>query len=175
MVTDTDTRAIDPEFSFFGPIGFDVGAVLANLFMAYFSQQGYADRDAYEGWILEQIDILHATFETEFTALMQARDEKSKGGDIYQPRLNTDAPSLKEHAIQARLDAIWSDTLGFAGCKIIRRILGLAHVEDFEAIEDADTRAACERKALKFARTLLTERVQFKTIADTIAAARAQS
>ena len=30
MVTETDTRAIDPEFAFYGPMGFDIGAVIAN-------------------------------------------------------------------------------------------------------------------------------------------------
>ncbi len=36
MVTVSETRVIDPEFAFYGPMGFDVGAVLANLLMAYF-------------------------------------------------------------------------------------------------------------------------------------------
>jgi S-methyl-5-thioribose kinase len=41
MVTDTDTRVIDPEFAFFGPIGFDIGAVLANLMLSYVAQDGH--------------------------------------------------------------------------------------------------------------------------------------
>ena len=43
------------------------------------------------------------------------------------------------------------NTLGFAGAKMIRRILGLAHVEDLESIEDTDIRAACETRALNLA------------------------
>ena len=42
MMTESDTRIIDPEFAFFGPMGFDVGAVLGNLLMSYFSQDGHA-------------------------------------------------------------------------------------------------------------------------------------
>ena len=34
MVTEEDTRAIDPEFAFFGPMGFDVGALIGNLLIA---------------------------------------------------------------------------------------------------------------------------------------------
>ena len=41
MVTETETKVIDPEFAFYGPIGFDVGAVLANLLMAYFASDGH--------------------------------------------------------------------------------------------------------------------------------------
>ena len=29
MVTESETRVIDPEFAFYGPMGFDVGAVSA--------------------------------------------------------------------------------------------------------------------------------------------------
>ena len=37
MVNETDTRVIDPEFAFFGPMGFDVGAILENLVLNYLS------------------------------------------------------------------------------------------------------------------------------------------
>jgi len=38
MVTDDETRVIDPEFAFYGPISFDIGMLLANFWMSYFSQ-----------------------------------------------------------------------------------------------------------------------------------------
>jgi 5-methylthioribose kinase len=41
---------------------------------------------------------------------------------------------------------------------MVRRILGLAHVEDFESIEDPGIRSACEMKALRLARDLMLER-----------------
>jgi 5-methylthioribose kinase len=41
---------------------------------------------------------------------------------------------------------------------MVRRILGLAHVEDLESIEDPRIRAACEMKALRLARDLMLER-----------------
>ncbi len=58
MLTLNDTRVIDPEFAFIGPIGFDVGAVIGNLLIAYFAQDGHEAaphaRDAYRDWILRQ-------------------------------------------------------------------------------------------------------------------------
>lgn len=42
MVTQTSTKCIDPEFGFYGPMGFDVGAFLGNLMLAYVSQDGHA-------------------------------------------------------------------------------------------------------------------------------------
>ncbi|QHO58487.1 Methylthioribose kinase [Arachis hypogaea] len=44
MVTRESTQVIDPEFAFYGPMGFDIGAFLGNLILAYFSQDGHADQ-----------------------------------------------------------------------------------------------------------------------------------
>jgi 5-methylthioribose kinase len=41
MLTADETRVIDPEFAFVGPISFDVGAVIGNLLLAYFAQEGH--------------------------------------------------------------------------------------------------------------------------------------
>ena len=40
MVTETSTFVIDCEFAFYGPMGFDVGALLGNLLLAYFASDG---------------------------------------------------------------------------------------------------------------------------------------
>ena len=70
MVTPDDTRIIDPEFAFFGPIGFDPGAFMANLLLAYFAQPGQAtagdDRQAYRAWILDTLEAFWNGFEDAF-------------------------------------------------------------------------------------------------------------
>ena len=45
------------------------------------------------------------------------------------------------------MERLFADTIGFAGAKIMRRILGLAHNIDFELIEDPRQRAICEARA----------------------------
>ncbi len=65
------------------------------------------------------------------------------------------------------------DTVGFAGAKMIRRIVGIAHVEDFESIADADARARCERAALRLGRRMLVDAATFGSMADVTAAAEA--
>lgn len=152
MVTNDDTRAIDPEFAFYGPMGFDIGAVIANLILSGFAQDGYAgDRTAYKAWVFDQIAVVWNTFAEQFAKNWRTQ----ASGDAYQTRLYGADQSFIDLAIAQRLSAIWADTVGFAACKTIRRILGLAHVEDMEVIGDADTRAACERRALQFARDML--------------------
>ncbi len=60
MVTQTSTQCIDPEFGFYGPMGFDVGAFLGNLALSFFSQDGHA---TFEGerevdTVLTQLGVL---------------------------------------------------------------------------------------------------------------------
>jgi len=173
MVTELDTRVIDPEFAFYGPMGFDVGAIIGNMLMAYLSQPGHektpGDRQDYQAYLLVQTQALWDTFQRTFSQLWRDHVAAARGGGIYQPRLNVDAPDLLQRAIEARLTAIWNQAIGFAGSKIIRRILGLAHVEDFEAIANPDLRARCEGNALQLARDLLVQRGGFtdiKTVID---------
>lgn len=59
MATDTDVRVIDPEFSQYGPMAFDLGMAVANFLMAYFSQPAHrqeGELEAYQAWILEVIE-----------------------------------------------------------------------------------------------------------------------
>src|SRR5450631_648881 len=159
MVTETVTRVIDPEFAFFGPIGFDVGALLANLMLSYLAQNGHPGEPdaiaAYRHWLLDTIEAVWTGFETKFLALWRS----SATGDAFVAELFTDpagAAALEAHR-RATMARIFADSVGFAGAKMVRRILGLAHVEDLESIEDPKIRSACETKALHLARSLMLD------------------
>jgi len=39
MVNQRETYVIDPEFAFYGPMGFDIGAVIGNLLLSYASHE----------------------------------------------------------------------------------------------------------------------------------------
>jgi 5-methylthioribose kinase len=160
MVTEADTRVIDPEFAFFGPIGFDIGAVLANLMLSYLAQNGHPGEPdaiaAYRRWLLDTIEAVWIGFETKFLALWR----KSATGDAFVAELFADpagAQALETHQL-ATMARFFADSVGFAGAKMVRRILGLAHVEDLESIENPKIRSACEMKALHLARSLMLDR-----------------
>jgi 5-methylthioribose kinase len=160
MVTDADTRIIDPEFAFFGPIGFDIGAVLGNLMLSYLAQSGHPGAPdaiaAYRHWLLDTIEAVWIGFEAKFLALWR----KSATGDAFVTELFADpagAEALETYRL-ATMTRILADSVGFAGAKMVRRILGLAHVEDLESIKDPAIRSACETKALHLARNLMLER-----------------
>ena len=170
MVTEGDARVIDPEFAFYGPIGFDLGAFLGNLLLSWYSQPGHAspqdDRVAYQHWILEQANLFWESFRRCFQALWA----ENARGDVLPISMfaRSEETRTLESARSAFLDGLFADMLGFGACKMIRRIVGFAHVIDFDRIQDADMRARCEAGALAMARTLLTHPTQFRSIEDVI-------
>lgn len=170
MVTENDSRVIDPEFAFYGPIGFDLGAFLANLLLSWYSQPGHAtgdnDRLAYQEWILEQTTVFWETFRTRFLALWNERAT----GDAFPAAMfsNPQDTAALQAAQSAFVNSLFADMLGFGACKMIRRILGFAHVLDFESIQDVKMRARCETNALTMAALLLTHPQQFHSIDDVI-------
>ncbi len=175
MLTTEDTRVIDPEFAFVGPMGLDVGAVIGNLFLAYFAQAGHEEaphaRDSYRAWILLQIEALWTGFHERFLGLWRSKAT----GDAYVAELFEDGASAAALAAAQTdfMKRLFADSLAFAGIKMIRRILGLAHVEDLESIKDPAHRAACEKPAVALARELILGAKSYSGIADVVAAARA--
>lgn len=170
MVTDTDTRVIDSEWAFYGPMGFDVGAVIGNLLLAYFSQPGHVtkddDRKAYQEWILHAIEEIWTRFEAVFLALWRAASTECVPLELFS------APEAVEPLRKRRMNAIMVDAIGFAGAKMIRRIVGISHVEDMESIVDPVERAGCERAALRLARSIMVDRNSFGSIGALSAFAR---
>jgi 5-methylthioribose kinase len=174
MVTDDDTRVIDPEFAFYGPMAFDVGMLLANYWMAFFSQRGHeagGSRTSMRAYLLGVIDETWRVFRDEFARLW--RTERS--GILYQATLfeNQDDGLASEQALHQVIHDIWTDMLGFAGIEMHRRILGLAHNADFETIEDETLRASCEAPALKFGRHIAVNRSHIQSLAELDALAHA--
>ncbi|MOA59496.1 Methylthioribose kinase [compost metagenome] len=47
------------------------------------------------------------------------------------------------------------DAVGFAGCKMVRRIVGLAHVADIDRIPDPAAREKAQRLALAIGTSLI--------------------
>lgn len=176
MANAEDTYVIDPEFSFYGPMGFDVGAMLGNLLLSYFSQD-YRQRamgnnpDEYRQWLLTCLEEIWIGFEEKFIALWEAHDNKTD-----EPFLGTDlngetAAVFRQHFMQRLL----SDSIGFAACKMMRRIVGLAKVADIADIMDLAERAKVEEHALLMGAKMVVQRKQIKSIEELVALAKSIS
>jgi 5-methylthioribose kinase len=175
MLTSRDTRVIDPEFAFVGPMGFDVGAVLGNLLIAYYAQDGHEGRlyarNPYRHWILMQVEQVWRLFAKRFIELW----DRTKSGDAYVAELFTAPEGAAAFAAEQQrfMRTLFVDAVSFAGIKMIRRILGLAHTEDLESIADKAMRARCETRVLTLARRLVIDAERLGGIGDVTSAARA--
>jgi 5-methylthioribose kinase len=156
MVTEEDTKVIDPEFSFYGPMGFDIGAVIGNLLLNFASHEGHTpdlrERMNYQEYLLTMNEQILYCFEQEFKMLWE-KESKERMAAI---------PGYLEHYLLQVLE----DAIGYAGCKMMRRIIGLSHVLDMESIEDSRLRANGEKLALSIGQTLVLERCEVKEISD---------
>jgi 5-methylthioribose kinase len=156
MVTDEDTKVIDPEFSFYGPMGFDIGAVIGNLLLGFASHEGHTSdsrvRLNYQEYLLTMIEQIWSYFEKEFRMLWENESKERM----------TVIPGYVDHY----LHEVLADTSGYAGCKMMRRIIGLAHVSDLESIKDPNLRAKGEKLALLVGQKLVLERRQVQEIND---------
>jgi len=149
FVNDLETKVIDPEFAFYGPIGFDVGQFLANLMV-----QAITREDTNQSVILKHITQTWETFSAIFSELW----EKESIDPLTQ------VPGFLDQV----LEKIFSDSLGFAGCELIRRTIGLAHVKDLDGIEDKEKRLQCKKQTLNIGKLLILKRAELKTIKDVI-------
>ena len=130
-------------------------------------------RDEYREWLLTLIEKFWNGFRSRFLALWATNPE----GDAFTGGLfEFDLPD-EQRAIEAEhqnfVSSLFEDSLRFAGTKMIRRILGLAHVEDLESIANRQVRAVCELNALSLARKLVLDASSFGQINLVTAAARA--
>lgn len=166
-----ETFVIDPEFAFYGPMAFDLAALIANFFLAYVSQDGHDNDASYAEWILEQIKTFWDTFTTDFICMWD--DPKEHTGTWYE-RKKFEADDHVKHTQKDFLQYILGEALSFAGMKMLRRIVGISHVEDLDSIKDPDVRAKCERHGLNIAKELVKNGLTFEKIEDALQLARAQ-
>lgn len=171
MCTDVESKIIDPEFAFYGPMGFDLGMLIANFLMAYFSQPAHraaSELEDYQNWVLQIIAEIHASFAAEFTQLWNSE----RTGILYPASLFEDQGHSSKAALEDRLAMIWKDAVGICGIEMHRRVLSLAHNADFEAIDDTSVRAPLEARNLEMGRQLVLTRSELTDVQALIALAR---
>lgn len=144
FVAEGKLKAIDAEFGFYGPIGFDIGTALGNLLLNYCGLPGlFGPRDAAAGreQRLQDVRELWLIFADRFLALCH---QHSRDATLA-------LPGYAEQFLQQ----VWTDAVGYCGTELIRRTIGLAHVADLDSITDVEMRGECQRNALNLGRALI--------------------
>ena len=157
MINQNETYVIDSEFAFVGPMGFDVGALIANLVMSWVSHTVQDDDRSYSNLILETINSVWERFDEKFRTLWNETEESSL---LTKGFANDEI--LKAYQEQY-MQNLLQESIGFAGCKIIRRQFGIAGVEDIRGIEDDAVREKANRLAVSIGERFIKQYHTVKT------------
>jgi 5-methylthioribose kinase len=156
MINQTDTVVIDPEFAFYGPMGFDVGAVIGNLLLNYAAQESrMADPDQradFRRYLTDTIIQLWQVFVREFQPVWDQADV-------------VNMPKAYQRDYMRR---VLQDAAGFGACKMLRRVIGLAGVEDIRGIEDVHGKSVAASLAMNIATTMMKARHHITCIEEIV-------
>ena len=140
-----NTKMIDPEFGFFGPIGFDIGSFIGNLLLNYCAQAGNIDdfvaRRNYQTHLLSCIVDTYSLFEQQWLELIRTK--------------TTDESLAPVSYAQYFMKNVLQDAVGYCGAELIRRTIGLAHVSDIDSISDDNARLTVQKQTLALGEQLI--------------------
>ncbi len=150
------TYIFDPEFAFFGPMGYDIGNVIANMFFAWCNGnatiEDEGEKEEFCGWCLRTISDIVDLFIEKYNKVF----------DEHVTETMAKVPGFKEWY----LEGILSDTAGVAGLESIRRTVGMANVIDITTIPDEEKRARAEKTVITLAKNYIMNRRSFRSGKD---------
>lgn len=149
FVKEDSTKVIDPEFAFYGPMGYDVGNVVANLMFAWSRAYVTKADEKYLSWLEETISDAVDLFAEKFLASWK--------------RNVTEIMAKEPGFDRWYLDTVLKDTASVTGMEMVRRIAGLAKVKDLTTISDEQQRVKAERLCLTAAKQFILNSANYKT------------
>lgn len=145
FINENGIKIIDPEFAFYGPMGYDIGNVIGNLFFAWARTQFIEP---------QQIEFLAWCSHTIAATIDRTMEKLSQ---VYEQCVECPLYRTKTFK-QQYLKEILSDSLGYAGTEIIRRVVGDSKVMEVTSIKAIEKRVPFERALLKMGIWLIRNR-----------------
>ena len=157
FVKKDSTKVFDPEFAFFGPMGYDIGNVVANLIFAYDNGVA-AGAEEFNAWVL---DCIRETVDLFIAKFRKAYDE-----------CVTEPMAKVEGFREAYLKSILSDTAGYTGTELHRRTVGMAQVKDVNTIADPEKKAYAKKLNILAGKDYILHRDSFLSGQDFVDAVK---
>lgn len=155
FVNQEGMKVIDPEFAFYGPMGYDIGNVIGNLFFAW-ANKYYTNPEntVFLAWIEKTI--------RDITDLFIQKFEKKYDEIVEFPFYRTGG--FKRDYVKSVL----ADSLGYAGTEIIRRVVGDSKVIEVTSVSDKKLRVPMERSLIETGICLIKSREKLNNGQDVI-------
>lgn len=146
-------KVIDPEFSFYGPMGYDIGNVWGNFVFPIIHNEIKNSCD-----VVKDLKILlRETIDKTIEKLSIAYDEYVEFEFLKNE-------GYKNHYISE----VIADSFGYAGTEIIRRTVGDSKVMEVSLVENLEDRQKLDRILLNIGISLIINRYKYKTGEDII-------
>jgi 5-methylthioribose kinase len=148
FVRPDSTKVIDPEFAFFGPAGFDLGALAANAAFAFLSARAEGRPTEADAFLVRVVDRFIGRWKELWAA------------SVTDPSLRVTGYA------EWFLAGILKDAAGSAGLELCRRTVGIAHVKDLTGIPDRARRLKAETASLRLGKALILHRGRIQSGSD---------
>lgn len=139
-------KVFDPEYAFYGPMGFDVGTFIGSLLFPWLLGKLTDTEPArqFVEWLGDSIERIYERMQSEYENNYDA--------------LVTDAMARTAEFKELFYREVLGDSFGYAGTEIIRRTAGSLRTREFLGLRDPEKRARAERILIRMGTRLVMHR-----------------
>ena len=138
FINEKGIKIIDPEFSFYGPMAYDIGNVIGNLYFplyrAKFFMEDSKKKEEFINWLEKCILDIPILF--------------SKKCKLLWEKYSNDRLLKNKKFRDYYIENIVKDSLAYAGTEIIRRTVGDAKVLELTSLETSEKKLELERRLI---------------------------
>ena len=147
FINEKGIKIIDPEFSFYGPMAYDIGNVIGNLYFplyrAKFFMEDSKKKEEFINWLEKCILDIPILF-----------SEKCK---LLWEKYSNDRLLKNKKFRDYYIENIVKDSLAYAGTEMIRRTVGDAKVLELTSLENSEKKLELERDLINKAVSMIME------------------
>ena len=147
FINEKGIKIIDPEFSFYGPMAYDIGNVIGNLYFplyrAKFFMEDSKKKEEFINWLEKCILDIPILF--------------SKKCKLLWEKYSNDKLLKNKKFRDYYIENIIKDSLAYAGTEIIRRTVGDTKVLELTSLENSEKKLELERSLINKAISMIIE------------------
>lgn len=147
FINEKGIKIIDPEFSFYGPMAYDIGNVIGNLYFplyrAKFFMEDSKKKEEFINWLEKCILDIPILF--------------SKKCKLLWEKYSKDKLLKNKKFRDYYIENIVKDSLAYAGTEMIRRTVGDAKVLELTSLENSEKKLELERDLINKAVSMIME------------------
>ena len=145
FINEKGIKIIDPEFSFYGPMAYDVGNVIGNLYFplyrAKFFMEESKEKEEFINWLEKTIFNIPILF--------------SKKCKLLWEKYSNEKLLKNNKFMNYYIENIIEDSLAYAGTEIIRRTVGDAKVLELTSLENSEKKLQLEKELINKAISMI--------------------